>query len=134
MVINMEIMEAAALLGKTIKESELYRKFDAAKAEYEENKKLSGYLAEYSANKKTIERAGKLDDVDTRVVDTLNERLDELYKLVTTDPVYIAYVEAQESVNQLMEEVNGEITYAITGNRPCAHDCSSCGGGCGHEH
>ena len=27
-----------------------------------------------------------------------------------------------------MQEVNAEITYNITGQRPCSHDCSTCGG------
>jgi cell fate (sporulation/competence/biofilm development) regulator YlbF (YheA/YmcA/DUF963 family) len=128
----MEIMEAATLLGTTIKESELYRKFDAAKTAYENNVKIAEYLHEYEADRKTLEKAGSMEDVDSHLVDTLQARLDELYKLITEDPVYVAFTEAQTEINALMEMVNDQITFAITGKAPCKHDCSSCGGSCHH--
>ena len=43
----------------------------------------------------------------------------------------VAFTKAQDVVNAFMAEVNGEITYQITGERPCTHDCSTCGG-CHH--
>lgn len=128
----MEIMEAASILGKTIKESETYVKFDAAKTAYETNAKIAEYMHEYEADKKTLDKAGEMEDVDTHLIDTLQSRLEELYKLITEDPIYTAYTNAQNEVNTLMEMVNDQITFAITGNMPCAHDCSGCGGGCHH--
>ena len=40
---------------------------------------------------------------------------------------------AQKALNDLMAEVNAEIKFCITGERPaaCTHDCSTCGG-CHH--
>lgn len=129
----MEIMQAAEQLGRAIKESELYRRFESAKSAYENDQTLMGYLGEYQADKKTLERAGQMEEVDTHLVDTLNERIDELYKLVTENPVYIEYVSAQEAVNRLMEEVNIKITHTISGRMPCSHGCADCAS-CHHEH
>lgn len=128
----MEIMEAATQLGTTIKESATYKKFDAAKAAYEADAKIAEYLHEYEADRKTLDKAGTMDEVDTHLVDTLQARLDELYKLITENPVYVAYTEAQNEVNELMEMVNDQITFAITGKTPCKHECSGCAGGCHH--
>ncbi len=41
-----------------------------------------------------------------------------------------AYVEAQEDLNRVVNEIYGILNYYITGHTPggCSHDCSSCGG------
>jgi cell fate (sporulation/competence/biofilm development) regulator YlbF (YheA/YmcA/DUF963 family) len=125
------IMEAAERLGRAIKESELYQRFERAKSAYENDKTLIGYLGEYQADKKTLERAAQMEDVDTHLVDALNERIDELYKLITENSVYIEYVTSQNAVNKLMEQVNIKITHTITGRMPaCGHDCADCYSGC----
>ncbi len=129
---SMDIMEATEQLGRAIKESELYRRFESAKSAYESDETLMGYLGEYQADKETLERAGKMEDVDTHLLDILNERIEELYKLITVNPIYLEYVSAQEAVNKLMEEVNIKITHTITGRMPCSHGCADCNS-CHHE-
>lgn len=132
----MNMMEAATELGTIIRESETYRRFSAAKAAYEGDEKLSEYLREYEADRRTLERASTLEAVDTLLIDTLKARLDEIYTLVSENPVYTEYIEAQEEVNRLMEQVNEQITFAVTGKRPQQSSCCSSGGcagcsGCG---
>ena len=68
------------------------------------------------------------------MIDAIQARIESLYHTIVENPILIAYNSATEAVNALMNEVNSEITFQITGERPCAHDCSSCGGGCGHDH
>ena len=62
----------------------------------------------------------------------IQKRIETLYHEIIEHPVYLALNEAQEAVNMLMNEVNGVITFHITGEMPssCTHDCSTCGGGC----
>lgn len=132
----MNIKEAANALGALIKETETYKSFNAAREAYQSDEALGAYLAEYEADRRSLERCGQLEEVDTLLSDTLNARLDELYRLITENPVYIDYTRAQEEVNRLMEQVNDQITFAITGVMPerssCGHGgCSSCSG-CGH--
>lgn len=127
----MNIMEAATALGRIIKDSETYQRFSAAKSAYESDEKLSELLREYEADRRTLDRASKLDEVDTLLIDTLQARLDEIYTLVSDNQIYIEYIEAQEKVNELMEQVNNQITFAVTGKQPCSsHGCASCSG-CG---
>ena len=71
---------------------------------------------------------------DQEMIDAIQARIESLYHTIVENPILIAYNSATEAVNALMNEVNSEITFQITGERPCAHDCSSCGGGCGHDH
>ena len=37
---------------------------------------------------------------------------------------------AQEKLNALMQSVNSDIQFYAFGERPCTHDCSSCGADC----
>ena len=124
----MNMMEMAAQLGKIIKESETYRELENAKDEYEKNEQIKQYMQEYQVDRQALENASSQENPETLVIETLQNRLDELYKLITEDPVFIRLNDAQNAVNELMEQVNNEITFAITGQRPCTHDCSTCHG------
>lgn len=126
--IDMDMMEMAAQLGKIIKESETYRELEIAKEEYEKNEQIKQYMQEYQVDRQALENAAAQENPETLVIETLQNRLDELYKLITEDPSFIRLTDAQNAVNVLMEQVNNEITFAITGQRPCTHDCSTCHG------
>ncbi len=128
-----KMFEAAVSLGRLIKESDAYKKLDEAKDAYDSSRELAEYLAEYEADQKAIEDLATKEEPDTHAIDALQERLSELFKLVTEHPQYLALMEAQEAVNKLMEQINGLITFTITGKTPCTHDCSSCHADCHHE-
>ena len=57
-------------------------------------------------------------------------KIDALYDQITGHPVYAAYLEAKAAFDALTNEIFGELQYVITGQRPCAHDCSSCASKC----
>lgn len=130
----MEIIEAATKLGELIKESDVYRRFEAAKAEYENCAEIGGYMTEYEAQQKALEDLAARPEPDTQIIDSIQNRLNELFKLVTEHPVYVALSNAQSEVSELMEKVNNQITFTLTGEMPsaCTHDCSSCHAGCQH--
>ena len=129
----MEVMEIAAMLGKAIKEHEVYEKYLEAKEVYDKNDVLNRKIMEYSVQQKALqEEAGKAD-ADKLLMAQIQGRIDVLYKEICEDPSFLAINEMQDAVNELMNEVNQTITYNITGEKPCEHDCSSCSG-CGHTH
>ena len=130
----MEIMEAATILGKLIKESEAYKKLDAAKAEYEKCTEGTTYMTEYEAQQKALEMVASQKEPDTVVIDEIQNRLNVLFTQITEHPVYVALYRVQSEVDKLMEEVNNQITFTITGKLPCTHDCSTCHSDCGHHH
>ena len=129
----MEVMEIAATLGKAIKEHEVYKKFLEAKAAYDSNDELNRKIMEYSVQQKALaDEAGKADK-DEDLMAQIQKRIDVLYKEICEDTSFLAVNEAQDAVNELMNDVNQTITYNITGEEPCTHDCSTCSG-CGHSH
>lgn len=130
----MEIMELAAQLGQAIKADERIAKMEEARTAYESNEDIQKLMLEYNAQQIALAEEYKKDPVDQKIIEAIENRLDEIVGQVTSNPVFTMVNEAQEAVNKLMNEVNAEIEFQITGQRPCAHDCSSCGSDCGHHH
>ena len=130
----MEIMELAAQLGQAIKADERIAKMEEAKVAYEKDEKIQALMLEYNTQQIALAEEYKKSPVDQKIIEAIENRLDEIVAAVTTSETFVKINEAQEAVNVLMNEVNAEIEFQITGKRPCAHDCSSCGSDCGHHH
>ena len=126
----MEIMEIAALLGKTLKEDERLVRLEAAKNEYTSDVELQKKLLEYEVQQTALQGEITKPERDTAFIDIIQNRIDVLYKEITESPVFIKLNEVQAEVNELMNAVNMTITANITGEEPssCTHNCSTCGG------
>ena len=130
----MDIFELAAELGKALKADERLERLEAAKNAYVSDAELQKSLVEYEVQQKALQGEIVKDERDTVLIDLIQKRIDELYKMITEDADFVALNDAQTEVNELMNAVNTTITYNITGEMPssCTHDCSTCGGGCAH--
>ena len=126
----MDIFELAAQLGDALKNDERLKRLDAAKNAYESEPELQKALVEYGVQQQALQVEITRQERDTVFIDTIQARIDELYKQIMEHPAFVELNEAQADVNVLMNEVNATITYHITGEKPssCTHDCSSCGG------
>ena len=130
----MEIMELAAQLGQAIKADARIAKMEEAKVAYEKDEKIQALRLEYNTQQIALAEEYKKETVDQKIIEAIENRLNEIVEAVTSSETFIMINKAQEDVNALMNEVNAEIEFQITGQRPCAHDCSSCGSDCGHHH
>ena len=130
----MTIMELAAQLGQAIKADERITKMNEAREEYEKDENLQKLMLEYNVQQTALAEEYKKEQIDKTIIESIEARLDAIVGEVTSSESFIKLNEANEAVNALMQEVNGEIEYNITGVRPCTHDCSSCGSDCGHHH
>ena len=126
----MNIFELAAQLGEALKNDVRLKRLEAAKTAYESDPELQKALVEYGVQQQALQVEITRQERDTVFIDTIQARIDELYKQIMEHPAFVELNEAQADVNVLMNEVNATITYHITGEKPssCTHDCSSCGG------
>ena len=129
-----KVMELAVALGNAIKEDERIKKMDAAKKAFDESTEVQNLMFEYNAQRVALTEEYKKGETDNDIIEAINNRIEQLYNAIVSHPVYVEYTATQEEVNKFMNEVNGEITFTITGERPCTHDCSSCHADCGHNH
>ena len=113
----MEIMEMAAELGRMIKGSQVYADFRAADDAFERDPEPQ----DQEENK---------PQPDPDLLSSIENGIDEAYQKIVENDTYLRYSDAKDALDKLMNDVNGEITFQITGKRPCSHDCASCGG-CG---
>ena len=128
----MTVAECAKLLGEAIKNDEAAVSFNAAKEAYEANEEIQNAIREYSAQRMLLGQEQIKDTAmqDAELMQKLQARIDELYTFVMESPLYKELMAAQEKLNALMQSVNSDIQFYAFGERPCTHDCSSCGADC----
>lgn len=130
-----KIIELAHSLGEEIAKSEEIKNLVAAKSAFDSSAELQAKMSEYEAERVLLGQEFSKDasEADEIAIANLKARIDELSREISQDPLYIAFSEAQNALNELMAQVNAEIKFCITGERPtsCTHDCSTCGG-CSH--
>lgn len=124
----MSIYGLAASLGKAIKADERMIRMEKAKEAYEKSEKINNLLMEYGIQQQALTTMGDSADIDTDALARIQDRIDEIYGMITTDPLFVELDAAQNDVNELMETVNNTIMFNATGKTPCTHDCSTCGG------
>lgn len=129
---NAKIIELANALGNLIAQSDEMKNLESAKNAYSLDADLQAKVNEYEADRLALgqEFSKNPDEADQRAIADIRARMEELTKEITANPAYIAFAEAQNAVNSIMQAVNNEIKFCITGERPteCTHDCSTCSG------
>lgn len=126
---NEILMEFARKLGTLIRDSAEMKRLNAAEKAYKECGDLQAKVTEYYVNQKASE-----DTHDEELGVLIRRRMDELLAEIEAFPVYEEYMQAQYAVRDLMNAVNDEVQYAVSGERSCSPDkCASCRGCSGAE-
>ena len=127
-----KVIELAHALGEEIAKSEEIRALEEAKNAFQADEPLQKLMSEYEAERRALgeEFAKNADESDKIVIENLKKRLEELSAEIMKNENYAKFASAQQARDALMADVNAEIKYCITGERPstCTHDCSSCAG------
>ena len=126
----MEIFEMAKLLGLAIREDERIKKLEEAKKAYEEDKSIQILTTEYGVQQQALATAYNSEERDEAFINSINGRITAIYEQVIATDAYKQYEEAQNAVNDLMEQVNNAIQAAVSGIEPdgCTHNCATCKG------
>ena len=130
-----KVIELAHMLGEEIAKSDEIKNLEAAKAAFDKDADLQSKMKEYETERILLaqEFSKEVDKADQIAITNLKSRLEELSREINSNPLYTNFANAQKAMNELMNNVNAEIKFCITGERPstCTHDCSTCGG-CAH--
>ena len=126
----MEIFEMAKLLGLAIREDERIKKLEEAKKAYEEDESIQILTTEYGVQQQALATAYSSEERDEAFINSVNGRITAIYEQVIATDAYKQYEEAQNAVNDLMEQVNNAIQAAVSGVEPdgCTHNCATCKG------
>lgn len=130
-----EMKEVIAKLGELVKADERCMRIQSTISDYEHSEELTALIGEYNTQQNLLADAYNKPEGDRTASEefksAVQARIDALYDQITTHPVYTAYVAAKNEFDALTQEIYAELQFVITGERPCSHDCSSCGGSCG---
>lgn len=130
-----EMKEVIAKLGELVKADERCTRIQSTISDYEHSEELTALIGEYNTQQNLLADAYNKPERDRTASEefksAVQARIDALYDQITTHPVYTAYVAAKNEFDALTQEIYAELQFVITGERPCSHDCSSCGGSCG---
>lgn len=128
----MTIEQLAKQLGNAIKADERMEKLNKAREAYEANAELGRMAIEFEVQQRALANEYGKPERDDSLIASIQKRAQELYDAIVASEDYKRMAEAEEEMNKLMNEVNTIITTEITGEAPCTHDCSTCGGHCHH--
>ena len=130
-----EMKEVIAKLGELVKADERCTRIQSTISDYEHSEELTALIGEYNTQQNLLADAYNKPEGDRTASEefksAVQARIDALYDQITTHPVYTRYVAAKNEFDALTQEIYAELQFVITGERPCSHDCSSCGGSCG---
>ena len=119
-----EMTEKIHELGEMIKADPSFGKMNGALDAYERDEELMSLINRYNDEQDRIVAVAS----DKEARDKSAALIDELYSKIVNHPVYLEYVEAKREFDELTSQVWAELQFAITGQNPCTHDCSTCGG------
>lgn len=127
-ILNEKLIEMIHALGKEIKEDPRAAALQTAADVYNESAELRTLITEYNVHQTALSAEYSKEEHDEDVIRSIEKRLEDLYNEITNLPAYADYTRAKDEYDAYYAEVLGELEFAITGHRPCSHDCSSCGG------
>ena len=114
-----------------------YLGLDSARRATDEDKELQDMIGEFNLARMDLNNEiGKDDRSDARVAE-LNEKVNSLYGKIMANEHMVAYNEAKQECEKLVNYIDAIINTAMNGGDPmtveepaagCTGSCSSCGG------
>ncbi len=125
-----EIIEKAKELGALLQGSEQIMKYNAAKAAYDQDEAVQKLVQEFNLHRMTMMSLSDAEEQEPERIAEIEERIKGVYEKIMANEKMIAMQESAKAVEELMGQVNGVISFYVTGEEPtgCTHDCSTCGG------
>lgn len=128
----MTIIEMAREMGKVIQESEEYKALMAARAASDNDENLQNQIQQFNLVRMNLEMESSKEDASQEKVSSLNEELMSIYTQVMENEHMVAFNEAKEVIDTLMNNATSILAAAVNGEDPMTFDpeAHSCGGSC----
>ncbi len=126
----MDVITKAHELGKLITEDARHIAWTAAKEKHDGDETLQANILKFNTVRNDFMQANGSAERDEDKIAELSKEMRTLYESVMTNEVMVKFLEAQQDVNMLVNEINGLIQFYVTGEDPaaCGGSCSSCAG------
>ena len=132
------LVEMAIALGCQLQEDSRYLALRAAQQAADEDEQLQKLIGEFNLKRMAInaEEQKAEEEQDAEKLRTLNTALRSVYADIMQNEHMVAYNEAKEPFDALVQKINTAIALAAQGQDPaaaaeesgCTGNCGSCGG------
>lgn len=135
----MTVIEMARELGKVVQESDEYKALEAARTASDNDEALQEQIQKFNLTRMKMDIESSKPEPDQDKLTNLNEELMSIYTEVMSSDKMIAFNNAKETIDALMNNVTSILSAAVNGEDPatfdpelagCTGSCSTCGG-CG---
>ena len=133
-----KVLNHAEMLAEAILESEEYIAMRLAEQAAMKDEKATQLIAAYTEKRHAIEMLLADANMDHGALAKAGEELQNVEHAIDENEVLSKMRQTNEAFSEMMKKVNSIIRYVVTGEEEeehhCSGSCSSCGGGCGHNH
>lgn len=136
----MDIIEMTRELAKKLQQEDSYILLNTTQQAVEDDEALQEAIADFNMKRYELTQEVTKKDRDDEKIDELDKLVRGMYDDITNNEKMIAYNNAQDDFNEMLEYMLHILQMAATGDDPdsiekpeegsCSGDCSSCGG-CG---
>ena len=134
----MDVIELTKQLGLELQKSEAFKVLDNARKLNDADQELQQQIADFNLARMDLNNEiAKGDDKNTDRVNDINEKIHALYMEIMNNESMVAYNQAKNQMDTLMQYITDILTAAVNGEDPtavqqssvgCSGSCGSCGG------
>ncbi|WP_347490961.1 YlbF family regulator [Desulfoscipio sp. XC116] len=126
----MSILEKAYELGQEIAASDELNDMKNSEMSMMQDPEAQGIIQEFNTKQKQYLEMQKQGQ---QLTDDQKKEVSDLEKRMLDNPLIYNYFQAQQKFEKVLEQINGIISNAITGQQSsCSDECCSSCSGCGH--
>lgn len=137
---TMDVIELTRTLGKKIQQEEAFVRYQLAKQNADNDPELQKIIAQFDEKRTALSEEGEKDDdeKDTAKIQQISREMRRCYGEIMSNSSMIAYNEAKDGFDVLMNRISAIIQKSFEGEDPetadyspaCSGSCATCGG-CG---
>lgn len=132
-----EVEQCVRALGKAMQADERYIAFTQAKEKNDADQNLQQMIQEFNLTnlnyQREMERSSTTENSEDGKLKELEEKLTTQYNTIMANENMIAFSQAKQQMDMMMQQLDAIITLCANGEDPetCHPDLSNCTGDCG---
>lgn len=128
----MDIVLMAREMGKELQKSEEYANLQKAMKANDNDSVLQDLIGAFNIQRIALNTEMQKKEADEVKIKDMNTALQKVYGQIMANPSMVAYNEAKQAMDALMNRVNTVLIHSVNGADPdtCPDHEESCGGSC----
>lgn len=132
-----DVIELAREIGRQLQKEEAYLKMDIARQQSDDDEQLQKAIGDFNLKRMAISNEASKPDRNDEKMQELNAELRHAYAQIMSNEHWIAYNDAKDEFNVIVNRVTAIITQSAQGADPetadytqssCTGSCETCGG------